>query len=133
MSLFRKALGVVMTGDIQHFCQICNKMYYFVTTCPIHGNDRWNPFWTQFTYQPSNDLEPLINELKPALDRSWENETPEQIIAIAINALYNRNTEIKHLRDELVAAKELLKIERLENEILTGKLENIKKITDESS
>ena len=127
-------------------------MYYYVSSCPIHGLipnltllDRWvyekdsdkmnemlsnnlggggkckkcGGYYPSLSYHESvcgkqngNEIWPdgyittdknelLIGELKSAIDRSWENETPEQIIAIVINALYYRNKEIKELKDKL--------------------------------
>jgi len=104
------------TGDPQYFCQMCNKMYYHPCTIHEYKGWSWNPYWTTMTtYQPeSNNLELLINELKPALDRTWEDETPAQIIAITINALYWRDREIKNLKDKLEQIEKLSKYESTE-------------------
>ena len=39
------------TGDFQYFCSICNKVYYYMSSCPTHGlpkltwNDVYYPQW----------------------------------------------------------------------------------------
>ena len=47
--------------------------------------------------KPGN-LAALVEPLKKACDRAWEDETPEQIVAIAANAIYWREQEIAELR-----------------------------------
>jgi hypothetical protein len=46
----------------------------------------------------------LLEPLKAACDRSWSDETPEQIVAIAANALYWRDQEIARLKAALADA-----------------------------
>ena len=190
------------TGDFQYFCSICNKVYYYMSSCPTHGlvpyltpptwpngrsikeeyekdwdktqtikdlteqlaNKKMNNYSQTSIFKHLQSSVLLINQLKSALYRDWKDETPEQIIAIAINGLYYRNKEIKELKDklddwegsvkwvmdescdantkhcscvptlrkmvkelkeELVAAKELLKIERRSNEQYHNQLKEI--------
>jgi hypothetical protein len=50
-------------------------------------------------------VEAMVEMLKAACDREWKNETPIQVAAIAANAIYWRDAEIKRLNDVLASAQ----------------------------
>jgi len=45
-------------------------------------------------------LELLLQPLKDACDRDWEDETPEQVVAIAANAIYWRGRAANKQRED---------------------------------
>ncbi len=49
-------------------------------------------------------VEQLIQPLKRECDREWKEETPEQVVAIAANAIYWRDEEIKMLNERVKQA-----------------------------
>lgn len=51
-----------------------------------------------------SDIDAMVEILKAACDREWQDETPLQVATIAANAIHARDLEIRRLNDVLASA-----------------------------